>query len=154
MQYRTLLRTIQKTSNSPHCGSDNPFSASTQKPVQTRILTKLFKEIVPEDNHGNPSLKFFFYPILHRTLSQLAAWRLPNKERASTPLVRPGSYSTRSVWTSSEAERAVNVSGWMGEEEAALITESCGRRNKALMSQPGRRYEQQKRANTCADSVN
>ena len=48
----------------------------------------------------------------------------------------------------------MNVSGWMGEVEAALITESCGRRHKALMSQPGRRYEQQKRANTCADSVN
>ena len=40
------------------------LSVSTQKPVQTRILTKLFKETVPEDNHGNPSpgVLLFFHP--------------------------------------------------------------------------------------------
>ena len=151
--HRTLLEAIQKTSNSPLCGSDNPFSASTQKPVQTRILTKLFKEIVPEDNHGNPSLKFFFYPILHRTLSQLAAWRLPNKERASTPLVRPGSYSTRSVWTSSEAERAVTLFGVDERRTELVTTQKAAKETEIWICQLGRRYEQQNWANTCADSV-
>ena len=50
------------------------LSVSTQKPVQTRILTKLFKEIVPEDICGNPC-RSFFCPSLHRTLSWVAAER-------------------------------------------------------------------------------
>ena len=55
--YRTLLKAIQKTSNSP-CGSDNLFSASTQKPVYQesirsssrkqyqRIITKIYSRVL------------------------------------------------------------------------------------------------------------
>ena len=50
--HRTLLKTTQKTSNSPHCGSDNPFSASTQKPVHQESIRsssrKQYQRIIPE----------------------------------------------------------------------------------------------------------
>ena len=49
-KYRTLLKAIQKTSNSSLCDSDNPFSVSTQKPVfqvylQIPSQTALHREI-------------------------------------------------------------------------------------------------------------
>ena len=50
--HRTLLKAIQKTSNSPLCGSDNPFSASTQKPVHQESIRsssrKQYQRIIPE----------------------------------------------------------------------------------------------------------
>ena len=42
------------------------------KTCPSRICTKFFKETVPGNNPENPSLGFFFYPILHRTLQTLA----------------------------------------------------------------------------------
>ena len=61
------------------------LSVSTQKPVQTRILTKLFKETVPEDNHGNPSPGVLLFSILRRSGPEVSE-------------ARPDRYPLRGGW--------------------------------------------------------